>query len=207
MNKLRFFNQDKKSYAVILFFAVLFIDLFAAMLTFGGAQFIFHYSTLTDVSMFSTIESLILSTMLICASLLIIVYSYRNAHRNKLIALGCVNLILSLIPFVFNAAYYPFIYLIIEAITDLTNLSDSFHFSDWRLFISEFISVPFCICCFSLLHRLKRLNGARPETKMSFPMFSLITVSVFALVCVLAYYICNTPVSEDFNFSVFEYFM
>lgn len=207
MNKPRFFNQDKKSYAVILFLSVLFIDLFAAMFAFGGAQFIFHYSTLIDVSMFSTIESLILSTMLICASLLIIVYSYRNAHRNKLIALGCVNLILSLIPFVFNAAYYPFIYLIIEAITDLTNLSDSFHFSDWRLFISEFISVPFCICCFSLLHRLKRLNGARPETKMSFPMFSLITVSVFALVCVLAYYICNTPVSEDFNFSVFEYFM
>lgn len=207
MNKLRFFNQDKKSYAVILFLSVLFIDLFAAMFAFGGAQFIFHYSTLTDVSMFSTIESLILSTMLICASLLIIVYSYRNAHKNKLIALGCVNLILSLIPFVFNAAYYPFIYLIIEAITDLTNLSDSFHFSDWRLFISEFISVPFCICCFSLLRRLKRLNGARPETKMSFPMFSLITVSVFALVCVSAYYICNTPVSEDFNFSVFEYFM
>lgn len=198
MKKTNFFNQDKKIYAFLLFFAVLTVDILAAMLGFGGAQFIFHYSV--DIDMFSSIESLIFSALVICFNLLVIIYAYRNNQPNKLKALGFANLIMSVIPFVFNSIYYPFSYLIIEAITDLSNISDSFHFSDFRFYLAEFVSVPMCICCFALLFRMKQKNK-EINKKVSFSKMSLAVVVLFVFISISGLYICNTPVSEEFNYS------
>ena len=203
MKKTNFFNQDKKMYCFLLFFAVLIVDIIAAMLGFGGAQFIFHYSV--DIDMFSSIESLIFSVLVICFNLLVIIYAYKNNQPNKLKALGFANLIMSVIPFVFNSIYYPFSYLIIEAITDLANISDSFHFSDFRFYLAEFVSVPMCICCFFMLSKLKKGSVDSESKNIFFRKLSIIIVAILIIVTVLALYICNTPFSEDFNYSVFEY--
>lgn len=203
MKNSGFFSQDRKAHAFLLFVSVLTVDLLAAMLGFGGAQFVFHYSVVIDV--FSSIESLIFSVSVICFSLLVIIYSYRNNQPNKLKALGYAGLIMSLIPFVFNGIYYPFAYLIFESIADLANISDFFHFSAFRFFLAEFISLPICICCFILSFKLKNIREDRASKNISFFKLSSFLIVIFILVTVLALYICNTPVSEDFNYSVFEY--
>lgn len=199
MKKTNFFEQDKKMYSFLLFFAVLTVDIIAAMFGFGGAQFIFHYSV--DIDMFSSIESLILSVLVICFNLLMIIYAYRNNQPNKLKALGFANLIMSVIPFVFNSVYYPFSFLIIEAITDLANISDSFHFSDFTFYLSEFISLPMCIGCFVLLFRMKQKSKGINK-KVPFSKISLMVVALFVFITISGLYICNTPVSEYFNYSV-----
>ena len=205
MKRTGFFNIDKKIYAFLLFFSLITIDLLAAVLGFGGAQFFFHYSDRVVIDLFSSFESLLFSVSVICFNILIIIYSYRNNQSNKLKALGCANFIMSSIPFVFNAIYYPFVYLVIEAITDLTNMSDSFHFSEFRFFLAEFVSLPMCVFCFSLLYRLKKVHEVKTRNNISFIIITSITIVVFTLVCILALYICNTPISECFNYSVFEY--
>lgn len=190
-----------------MFLSALIIDLLAAVFEFGGAQFIFHYSDWPTIDMFSSFESLIISVSVICLIILIIIYSYRKNQSNKLKALGYANLIMSLIPFVFNAIYYPFAYLVVEAITDLTNVSDSFQFSDLRFFLAEFISLPMCICCFSLLYRLKKSHEVKIRNNISFIKISLITIVVFTLVCISTLYICNTPISEYFNYSALVFWV
>lgn len=201
MRKTGFFNQDKKVHAIILFLLVLVVDLLAAVLGFGGAQFIFLFAE--RINMFSSFESLIFSILAICLNFLIVIYSYINNQPNKLKALGYANLIMSFVPFVFNSIYYPFVYLVVEAITDLANISDAFHFSDFRFFLAEFISLPLSVCCFVLLFRLKKCNEDRKNNCISFCKLSLITVVVFVLVSVFGLYVCNNPVSEDFNYSGF----
>lgn len=205
MKQFSLFKQDKKSYAVLLFFSALIVDLLSAVFGFGGAQFIFHFSDYINIDMFLSFESLVVSVLVICLNLLIIIYSYSNNQPNKLKALGCANLIMSLIPFVFNSVYYPFSYLIIEAITDLANISNSFHFSEFRFYIAEFISLPMCISCFAFLSKLKKVSEDKVRKDISISKLSFIIIAIFVFVSILALYICNTPISEDFNYSVFEY--
>lgn len=203
MKKSGFFNQDKKAHAFLLFFSALTVDLLAAMLGFGGAQFIFHYSV--DIDMFSSVESLIFSVSVVYFSLLVIICSYRNNQPNKLKALGYANLIMSLIPFVFNGIYYPFAYLIFESIADFANISDFFRFSDFTFFLAEVISLPICICCFVLSFKLKNVSEDKASKNISFCKISLFLAVIFIFITVLALYVCNTPISENFNYSVFEY--
>ena len=201
MKKTSFFNLDKKIYAVLLFLWVLIADFLAAVLGFGGAQFVFIFSE--GISMSYSFESLLFSVLAIYLNFLIIIYSYRNNQPNKLKALGCANLIMSLVPFIFNAIYHPFAYLLVEAVTKLTKLSDTFRFSDFRFFLAEFISLPMSICCFILLFRLKKNKEIRANIHISFYKFSLISMAVFVSLSASCWYICNSPVSEYFNYSGF----
>ncbi|MGN0447562.1 MAG: hypothetical protein ACI4GC_03335 [Acutalibacteraceae bacterium] len=120
MKQISLFKQDKKSYAVLLFFSALIVDLLSAVFGFGGAQFIFH-------------------------------------------------------------------------------------FSDFRFYIAEFISLPMCISCFTFLSKLKKVSEDKVRKDLSVSKLSFIIIAIFVFVSILALYICNTPMSEYFNYSVFEY--
>lgn len=202
MKKIHFCSQDKTCFAVLLFFAILLIDLLASLTGFGGA---FFWMFTFEMIMFSTYEGLIISIFVICSVLLTALYSYKMRHIKKLKALGIVNLILSVAPFVLNSVYYPFSYLVSETFAELTGNESLLHFSDIKYFLSEFISIPMCILCFALIFRLKRERKEKDGKKIPFYIISLITVASFAIVTMVCYYICNTPVSEWFNYSVFEH--
>ena len=202
MKKLRFFNEDRAAFAVIIFVAILILDLIASIAGFGGAFFL---SIPFEMPMFSTYESLVLSILAVISVLLLILYSYRKNQQKKLKVLAVANLIFSVAPLILNSLYYPFSYLITEALCDLTGTDDAFHFSDVKFFIAEIISVPFFILSVVLLYRLKNSSGKKDVKRLPFYVTVLITAAVFTIVTVISYIICNTPVSELFNFSVLEY--
>lgn len=198
MKKMKFFTQDKISYAVLLFIFILIIDLLAAISGFGGALFWLFDN---EMLMYSSYESLILSVCVILFSLLTVIFSYRKNQVKKLKALGAVNLIMSLLPIFLNSVYYPFAYLMVEAFTDLLGVSVEFDFSDVRFYLSELISLPMSIACFALLFKLKRSSEEKSVQRISFGKLSAVTVLLFTLVTLAAYFVCNTPVSEYFNYS------
>lgn len=201
MKKSRFFSQDKTSSAVLLFFLIILADLSAAVLGFGGA---FFFAFITVDFMFSSCESLVVSACAVCFNLLMTLYAYRTIQPKKLKAIGFANLVMSLFPFVINSVYYPFTYLIADALSELAGISESFNFSDFRLFLSELVSVPLCGLCFILLLKLKKGDGEKHTYKLSFCCLSLITVLFFGFVSFVSLYVCNTPVSEEFNYSASE---
>ena len=84
MKKLRFFNEDRAAFAVIIFVAILILDLIASIAGFGGAFFL---SIPFEMPMFSTYESLVLSILAVISVLLLILYSYR---KNQQIRQGIV---------------------------------------------------------------------------------------------------------------------
>lgn len=198
MKKIKFFTHDKISYAVFLFLFILIIDLLAAISGFGGALFWLFDN---EMQMFSSYESLILSVCVIILSWLIVIYSYRKNQVKKLKALGAVNLIMSLLPFFLNSVYYPFAYLTVKAVTDLLGVSSAFDFSDVIFFLSELISLPMSIACFALLFKLRRSSEEKTVQRISFRNLAAVTVLLFTLVTLAAYFVCNTPVSEYFNYS------
>ena len=195
--------NDSTLKAVLLLFLILFFDLLAAISNFGGAQFLLFFDE--HISMFSSFESLVISVSVVCFNILLIIYSYRNHRTKKLKALGYANLIMSAIPFIFNSLYYPFSYLVFEAIADLTNTSDFFHFSDFRFYMAEFVSLPMCICCFGLLFRLKKCVKYKRRKNISFFKISFVVISFFLSVSACGLYFCNNPVSEYFNHSGLAY--
>ena len=202
MKRLNIYTQDKKSYAVILFILIAVCDLLAAITGFGGATFL-AFAFNSDM-MFSTYESLAVSVCIICFSLLTINYAYRNSHTEKLKALGYVNLIMSLLPFMVNSVYYPFAYLIAIAVGKLTDTYEIFAYYDLSFWLSEFVSVPICVYCFVLLHKLKKRGEGKTVSKIPFRNACVITVALFVLGSVTGWFICNNPYSEYFNCSVIE---
>lgn len=198
MKRLNIYKCDKTSYAVILFICVAVCDLLAVITGFGGA-IVTMMLTESDVMLYS-FESLIVSVCVICFIILTIIYAYRNNHPQKLKALGYANLIMSLMPLFINSVYYPFAFLLTSALAELINVSELLNLSDSRFYLSELVSIPMCICCFVLLSKLKTQNRQTTK-KNTFRFLAAVTVTVFTVVSATGMYICNTPVSEYFNYS------
>lgn len=202
MKKLRFFAEDRTSYAVILFFVILLIDFLAAVSGFGGSLFTLLFLA-DNIFMFGSFESLIISIGFICFTLLMINYAYRNNHKKKLRALGAANLIMSVLTFVLNSAYYPFIYMIFDAQSKISEELFNIHFSELRHFLALFISVPVCIYCFVLISKLKNGVSEKPVCRLTFRMTSVIILLSFVLAGTAFWFVCNISYRDIFHWSGF----
>ncbi len=197
MKEFRFFSEDKRAYAIFLFFLILLADSVAVVLGFGGAVVIMF--ALGSDPMFSTYESLVISSCAICLVLLTALYSYRINHPKKLKAIAAANIIMSLLPIMMNSLYYPFTDMLLHVIYRITGI-EFFNFSLFSDYTAELISLPFCILCFILLIKLKERKEEGAQ-KVSFRRTVQITVTVLSLVTVAGLAICNIPVSESYNTS------
>ncbi len=198
MKKLDFSRQDKTYYSVLLFFLLLISDIIAAVAGFGGALFTTMFF---EGQMIYSFESLAVSVCFIFFVLFIILYSYRNNQPKKLLAVGLFNLLMSAAFIICNSVYYPFAYLISDAVCVLFDATDILYFSFFDMLLSELVSVPLTVISFILFFILKKNNGRKAEGKASMRVCSLIISAVLLLVASVCYYICNTPVSEYFNYS------
>lgn len=195
MKKSRFFTEDKTAYAILLFFFIMLSDAFAVLTGFGGA-FVTALMLGSDM-MFSTYESLVISSLAICGILLTALYAYRTNQPKKLMAIAAANIIMSLLALVINSLYYPLLDMLLNVIHKVTG-AQIYSFDILTCFLSELISVPMLTLCLVLLRKLKNRSGEAWE-KLPFRRVSLITVNVFVLVTVAGLGICNIPVSEAYN--------
>ncbi len=198
MKKTHFFSQDKTAYAILLFLLIMLSDIMAVILGFGGAV-VLLFSLGSDMPVFSSYESLIISAFAICLILLTALYAYRNNHPKKLKAIAAANLIMSLLSIMMNSLYYPFPDMISHTIYRITGI-EYFRTSALDHYMSLFVSVPMCILCFILLLKLKRGNE-ESAGKASFRRTVRVTVTVFALVTVGGLAVCNILPSEAYNHS------
>ena len=202
MKKFRFFTRDKTSYAFLLFFFIAFADLTAVLLGFGGAA-VLLFCLGSDMPMFSTYESLVISSCAVCLIFLTALYAYRTNQPKKLKAIAAANVIMSFMTIMMNSLYYPFTDMISHTIYRITDI-EYFRVSDLTHYLSLSVSVPMCILCFVLLFKLKRENKESAD-KASFRCTARVTVTVFILVTVGGLAVCNILPSEAHNNSGFVY--
>ncbi len=203
MKKSRFFTQDKTVYALLLFFLIVFSDMLATLTGFGGAT-VLLFAFGSDMPMFSSCESLIISACAICLVLLVAFYSYTKNHPKKLKAIAASNIIMSLLPFMMNSLYYPFPDMISHTIYRITDI-EYFYASDLDHYLSMFVSVPICTLCFILLFKLKKRGRQNSASTTSFRRISCVAVTAFVLVTVVGLAVCNILPSEAYNRSAFVY--
>lgn len=195
MKKSRFFTEDKTAYALLLFFFIMLSDAFAVLTGFGGA--VVTELMLGSDMMFSTYESLVISSLAICGILLTALYAYRTNQPKKLRAIAATNIIMSLLTIMMNSIYYPFVDMISHTIYRITGI-EYFRTSALDHYMSLFVSVPMCIFCFVLLIKLKR-GKEEGSDKASFRRTFCVTVTVFASVTASSLAICNILPSEVYN--------
>ncbi len=202
MKKTRFFAQDKTAYALLLFFLIILADLSAVFSGFGGAAVVM-FALGSDMPMFSSYESLIISACAICLIFLTALYAYRKNQPKKLKAIAAANVIMSLLTIMVNSLYYPFADMISHTIYRITGI-EYFRVSDMTHYLSLFVSVPMCILCFILLLKMQEGNEEITQ-KDSFRRTVRVTATVFVLVSVGGLAVCNTLPSEAYNSSGFMY--
>ncbi len=206
MKKSHFLSQDKTGHAFGLFLLIMLSDIFASATGFGGAWFlVMLFSSdnfMTDFMTYSY-DSLIISVSAICLIFLTALHAYRNNQPKKLKAIATANIIMSLLPFVFNSVYYPFPDMLFHVIYRITDI-EFFYTSSLSDYFSEFISVPMCVLCFVLLFKQKRRNEEGAE-KVSFRRTVRVTVTVFALATAGGLAVCNILPSEAYNHSGIVY--
>ena len=190
--------KDSGLKAFLLFLSSLIIDLSAVILGFGGA---FAWAFVSGYIMCFTLESLIVSTCVVCFTFFTIHYAYINNQLKKLKAIGFANMIMSLFTGFANSVYYPFAFLLTEAFNDLLIGDEGHYFSEIFDYLSLIISVPVCILSFALYLKLKNAKVESKCKKISFRNLSCVYVATFAVVCASGWYVCNTPYSEYFNYS------
>ncbi len=198
MKKSRFFSEDKTAYALLLFLIIMLSDVLASVAGFGGAS-VLMFAIDSDMLMYSTYESLIISTVALCGILLTALYAYRTNQPKKLKAIAAANIIMSLLALVINSLYYPLPDMLLNVIHKITDL-EIYSFYALDFFLSELVSVPVCVLCFVLLSKMKK-KGEEGVESIPFRRTAFITVTAFALVTVAGLGICNIPVSEAYNVS------
>lgn len=196
MKKSRFFTQDKTGYAFLLFLLIMLSDMFAVLTGFGGAVGLLFVLG-SDMPMFSTYESSVISSCAVCGIFLTVLYAYRNNQSKKLRAIAAINIIMSLLTIMMNSIYYPFADMISHTIYRITGI-EYFRTSALDHYMSLFVSVPMCIFCFVLLIKLKR-GKEEGSDKASFRRTFCVTVTVFASVTAGSLAICNILPSEVYN--------
>lgn len=188
--------NDSALKGVLLFVSSLLVDLSAVILGFGGAiAWIFVQRNI----MYLSFESLMVSACFVCFTFFTIHYAYMHNQPKKLIATGFANIIMSLLTVFANSVYYPFAFLLTEAFDDLLFGDEGYYFGDG--YLSLIISVPVCILSFLLYFKLKKGKAESRCWKITFRRLLCIYVLFFAVICTVGWYICNTPVSEYFNYS------
>lgn len=188
--------NDSTLKAVLLFASSLFIDLVAVLLGFGGAiAWVFVQRNI----MYFSFESLMVSACFVCFTFFTIHYAYMHNQPKKLIATGFANIIMSLLTNFANSAYHPFALLLTEAFNDLLFGEEVDYFGD--SYLSLIISVPVCIFSFALYFKLKKGKAESRCRKISFRKLIGIYALIFAVISTVGWYVCNTPISEYFNYS------
>ena len=145
-------NVSKIILFLLLFFLIILADLSAVFSGFGGAAVVM-FALGSDMPMFSSYESLIISACAICLIFLTALYVYRKNQPKKLKAIAAANVIMSLLTIMVNSLYYPFADMISHTIYRITGI-EYFRVSDMTHYLSLFVSVPMCILCFILLLKM-----------------------------------------------------
>ena len=191
--------NDSTSKAVLLFVSSLLVDLSAVILGFGGAA---AWSFVLGYIMHETFESLLVSACFVCFTCFTIHYAYMRNKPKKLKAIGFANMIMSLLTVFANSVYWPFAFLLTEAFNDLFVGEEGHYFSSAMFsYLSLIISVPVCIFSFALYFKLKKGKAESRCRKISFRKLIGIYALFFAVISTVGWYVCNTPISEYFNYS------
>lgn len=185
--------------AFIAFALILLADVLAIILGFGGS-FLGMFSG--DIGMFSSYESLLISSAVICGVYLVVLYAYRNSLRKIILAIGYANLVISLAPYILNSVYFPFSFMITDVLFDISS-----SFSDLRFLTGELISVPLCVLCFVMNFKLKRDKERKYISQKAYVIILVLTVCFFAVINVFNLFITVFGISDEFNYSAIGYYV
>ena len=145
--------QEKTIHAVLTSLAIHFADFFAVILGFGCSFFSLFAN---GSGMAESSESILFSSIALCAVLILIIYAHKERHSKMLKAIGISHLIMTFLTGVLNSIYSP----LIIAIT--TFVQNCFYFIcgyELDLFGSIIISFPIGLICLILSKSVKHKNG------------------------------------------------
>ena len=187
--------REKKIYSRITFFAIILVDIFTAILGFG----ISLVSWFFDGVMLSSVESLVISSVFLCAVLLIVIYAYKEKHTAMLKAVGLAHIFLS-VPMLSGSIYLPVVIHILQL-----GLYDNY--SLLGIFSPLLITVPIAI--FSLIasskKRASKRNSRISEKYFVFASAFIIIITLF--LCSSAILSISIPIENeylDFDYSLIQ---
>ena len=141
--------QEKIIYAVLTSLAIHFADIIAVILGFGASWFILFSN---GSGMAESSESILFSSVALCAVLILIMYAHKERHSKMLKAIGISHLIMTFLSGVLNSIYSP---LVIAVITFAQNRFSFFYGYELDLFGPIIISFPIGFICLILSKSVK----------------------------------------------------
>ncbi len=145
--------QEKTIHAVLTSLAIHFVDFAAVILGFG---FSFFTILANNNGMAQSSESILFSSVALCAVLILIMYAHKERHSKMLKAIGISHLIMTFLTGVLNSIYSPLIITVLYYIEDRFGI---FPKLDLPLFGPIIISFPIGFICLILSKSVKYKKG------------------------------------------------
>ncbi|MBQ8784187.1 MAG: hypothetical protein IJZ57_10515 [Clostridia bacterium] len=176
--------QEKTIHAVLTSVAIHFADFVAVILGFG-LSFVSIFASSTG--MIESAESVLFSSVALCAVLVLIMYAHKERHPKMLKAIGISHLIMTFLTGVLNSIYAPLAFPIGNI------LSDFFADSIWSILSPIFISFPIGFTCLILSKAVKHKKGV---SEKAFKALSVLFVAGLVVLNSFSFYFNYSSISE-----------